>query len=260
MEKTVGKILRQDALGGNVFSMEIEAPEVASQAGAGQFVNVYTKDASKLLPRPISLCGFDADKGTIRLVYRVTGKGTGTEEFSSLGAGDRISLVGPLGNGFPLLNGTPLLIGGGIGIPPMLALGKNFYERTGRRVRFVLGYRGLPLFLKEEFEPYGDVFVSTDDGSGGTHGTVIDAVKENGLSADILYACGPVPMLRGVKALSQEWGITAYLSMEGRMACGVGACLACVCKTTKTDAHSKVKNARVCVDGPVFKAEEVDLS
>ncbi len=126
-------------------------------------------------------------------------------------------------------------------------------------VSVVLGYRDGNLFLKEEFEPYAAVYVSTEDGSAGTKGNVIDAIQNEGLSADQIYACGPLPMLRGVKDYAAKNGISAQISMEEKMACGGGACLACVCQSKETDTHSNVNNKRVCKDGPVFDAQEIEL-
>ena len=160
-----------------------------------------------------------------------------------------------MGNGFPIPEKKAILIGGGIGIPPMLALAKACKERP----TVVLGYRDATLFLKEEFDKVADVVVATDDGSVGTHGTVIDAMKEKNLTADVICACGPMPMLRGVKAYGLENEIETYVSMEERMACGIGACLGCVCQSTEVDSHSNVHNKRVCKDGPVFLSTEVEL-
>ena len=116
-------VVSQKQLGDGIFDLTLEAKAIANEAKAGQFVSVYSNDPSKLLPRPISLCGFDKEKGTIRLVYRVTGEGTGTEEFSKLREGDTVRLIGPLGNGFTVISGKKaFLIGGGIGVPPMLQL------------------------------------------------------------------------------------------------------------------------------------------
>ena len=122
----------------------------------------------------------------------------------------------------------------------------------------ILGYRDV-LFLNEEFAPYGEVVLATEDGSAGTKGNVIDAIREHGLKADVIFACGPTPMLRALKAYAAEESITCFLSLEEKMACGIGACLACVCKTKNVDEHSQVHNARICKDGPVFRAEEVEL-
>ena len=151
----------QEMLADGVYSMVLSAPEIAGQAKAGQFVSVYTKDSSRLLPRPISLCGIDKEKGELRLVYRVAG--AGTEEFSRYEAGEKVQVMGPLGNGFPLKEKKAILIGGGIGIPPMLGLMEALdCERTA-----VLGYRDSQLFLKDEFEAFGPVYVATEDGSSG---------------------------------------------------------------------------------------------
>ena len=248
-------VLKQQCIGKDIYDMTIQTKHIAGHAKAGQFVSLYSNDASKLLPRPISLCGIDAEAGTLRLVYRVTGEGTGTEEFSRLKEGDKIRVLGPLGNGFTVEPGKKAFqIGGGIGIPPMLELMKQLdCDKTA-----VLGYRDSDMFLKDEFEAVGDVVISTEDGSFGTKGNVIDAIKEQGVEGSIIYACGPTPMLRGIKAYAEEMGIEAQISMEERMACGIGACLACVCKSKDVDSHSHVHNKRVCKDGPVFDATEVE--
>lgn len=171
--------------------------------------------------------------------------------------GEKIPVVGPLGNGFSLKGGKAVLIGGGIGIPPMLELAKTLNSKEN--VSVVLGYRDNDLFLKNEFEPYANVYVSTEDGSVGTKGNVMDAIRENGLKADMIYACGPTPMLRAIKQYAEEQGIECYISLEERMACGIGACLACVCRSKEKDAHSNVNNKRICKDGPVFLATEVEI-
>ena len=206
------------------------------------------------MPRPISLCEIDKEKGQLRLVFRVVGYGT--DEFSHMKAGEEITVLGPLGNGFPLEEKEAVLIGGGIGIPPMLQLAK---ELPGK-VTVVVGYRDADTFLMKELEEAADqVVVATEDGSLGTKGNVIDAIREQGVKGEILYSCGPTPMLRGVKTLGEEWGVPAWISMEEKMACGIGACLACVCQSKEVDDHSKVHNKRICKDGPVFLAEEIEL-
>ena len=123
----------------------------------------------------------------------------------------------------------------------------------------VSGYRDGDLFLKDELSRHAELVVATEDGSAGTKGNVLDAIKENGLTADAIFACGPGPMLRALKAYAEEQGIDCYLSLEERMACGIGACLACVCKSKDVDAHTNVKNKRICKDGPVFAADEIEL-
>lgn len=236
-----------------IYSMWIKDKDLACNAKPGQFVSLYCKEGSQLLPRPISICEIDRENETLRLVYRVVGKGT--KEFSKMNAGDTIRVMGPLGNGFTLEGKKAILIGGGIGIPPMLELAKSL----SCEVQVVLGYRNNDLFLKDEFTSYGKVIVSTEDGSVGTKGNVIDAIRENDVQGDIIFACGPTPMLRGVKAYAQEKGLKAQLSLEEKMACGIGACLACVCQSKEVDSHTHVKNKRICKDGPVFYAEEVEL-
>lgn len=237
-----------------IYSMWVKEPEIAGYAKPGQFVSIYCEEGSQLLPRPISICEINKEDGLLRLVYRVVGKGT--KEFSEKNPGDSIRIMGPLGNGFTLEGEKCILIGGGIGIPPMLELAKNLKGE----VQIVLGYRDADMFLKEEFESYGKVYVSTEDGSVGTKGNVIDAIRENQLEADMIFACGPTPMLKGVKAYAAEKGIKAQISMEEKMACGIGACLACVCKSKEKDHHTNVNNKRICKDGPVFYAEEIELS
>lgn len=245
-------IISQECLCAGVYSMWIETA-IAKEAIPGQFISVYTKDASKLLPRPISICETEDDK--IRIVYRTVGEGT--KEFSSYSKGDTVTILGPLGNGFLDTDyERPLLIGGGIGIPPMLGLAKKL---TGKK-SIVAGYRNAKeTFLASELKDAGTLYVATDDGSLGTNGTVIDAIWENQIDADVIFACGPKPMLKAVKEYAMLKGIKAYISMEERMACGIGACLGCVCKSSKKDDHSQVKNKRVCKDGPVFEASEVEL-
>lgn len=253
--KQIAKVDSQEQLMSDVYSMWIQSETIAREAKPGQFISVYSRDGAKLLPRPISLCEIDKEAGKIRIVYRVVG--AGTEEFSHYQAGDDITIMGPLGNGFPLdfAGKRAFFMGGGIGIPPMLELAKHV---TCEKKMMILGYRD-QLFLEEDFKPYGQVYVATEDGSAGTKGNVMDAIREQGLEADVIFACGPTPMLRAIKAYALERGIECYLSLEEKMACGIGACLACVCQSKEIDHHSNVHNKRICKDGPVFRAEEVEL-
>ena len=244
-------ILSQNMIGKDIYSLWIKAGDIAEAAKPGQFVNVYTDDASLLLPRPISICEINKDQGTLRLVYRVAGKGT--KRLSGLSSGDEVKILGPLGNGFPLKSGRALLIGGGIGIPPMLELAKNLDDPI-----IVAGYRD-EIFLKNELASAGELHISSENGMIGVKGNVMDAIRTDNLSGDVIYACGPLVMLSAVKKFAKENNIPAYISLEERMACGVGACLGCVCKTVKENSHTHVNNARVCTEGPVFDAEEVEI-
>ena len=133
---------------------------------------------------------------------------------------------------------------------------KQLEKETDCVKQMILGYRDV-LFLNKEFESYGDVYVATEDGSVGTKGNVLDAIKENGLEADVIFACGPTPMLRAIKEYAITNNIECYVSLEEKMACGIGACLACVCKSKEVDHHTNVNNKRICKDGPVFNSKEV---
>lgn len=252
--KESATVMEQEKIASGIYSLWIRTKRIAGEAKPGQFLSLYSREESRMLPRPISICEIDREGGRIRMVYRVAGKGT--EEFSRLASGDRIEVLGPLGNGFPLDTGAKkaFLMGGGIGIPPMVQLARELKTE----VQVIAGYRD-ESFLTGELSEHGALYVATEDGSAGTRGNVLDAVREHGLTADIIYACGPGPMLRAVKAYAEERGIPCWISMEERMACGIGACLACVCRSKEVDGHTHVRNKRVCKDGPVFLSTEVEL-
>jgi dihydroorotate dehydrogenase electron transfer subunit len=286
-KKTEMTVLDSRMLAQDIWSLELAyAPEdVPEEVRPGQFAGLYPPGGDLLLMRPISICRWDRERGVLRFVYRAAGKGT--RSFTSLRPGDHMDMLGILGNGYDLdqLRGKRvLLLGGGIGVPPMLELAaalsegsaQTAGEQTSQKgggdhsaaqeageapagVTAVMGYRNHELFLLEEMKKYAAVFAATEDGSAGTKGNVLDAVRENGIEADVICACGPLPKLRAISRFAAEKGIPAFLSLEERMACGVGVCLGCVTKTKKIDSHSKVNNARVCVEGPVFSADEVDL-
>lgn len=250
MVKERAIIVSQQCIGTDIYDMVLSFPKGAKEARPGQFIAMYCEDGTKLLPRPISICGIDAEAGTLRVVYRIAGEGT--RLFSQMKAGDSLEVMGPLGNGFTMKDKKAIIVGGGIGIPPMLELAKQLdCEKT-----VVLGYRD-ELFLKEEFEACANVAVATEDGSAGTKGTVIDAIEAAQVSGEIIYACGPMPMLKALAEYADAHGMEAQISLEERMACGIGACLGCICKTKEKDHHTNVNNTRICKDGPVFDAKEV---
>ena len=259
--KIRAKILENTELSEDVFSMWIETGEMARTAKTGQFVSLYTRDGSRLLPRPISICEIDRENERLRLVYRIAGEGT--REFAKLLPNvDSIEVVGSLGKGFPIdkTGNTVLLFGGGIGIPPLLEAAKAL-KANGKRAVVILGYRTKDTFLVEDFKKYAEVIIATDDGSLGCKGTVIDAANEIKVAEKYgitdIFSCGPMPMLRGVKEYGESRGIPTYISLEERMACGIGVCLGCVCESKEVDHHSNVTNKRVCKDGPVFLSTEV---
>ena len=174
-------IVRADEIATDIYEMCFSTKNIAKEAKPGQFVSVYSNDGSRLLPRPISICGIEGD--TLRIVYRAIGKGT--QEFATMHAGQTLEVQGPLGNGYDISKVSKerkaILFGGGIGIPPMLELAKQLdCEKS-----IVLGYRD-ELFLNDEFEAYGKVYLATEDGSAGTKGNVLDAVKACGIEGDIL--------------------------------------------------------------------------
>ena len=264
-KKTTMTVTEIRSLAEGVFSMKLRYPEneIPQEVRPGQFAGLYPNDPSKLLPRPISICRWNPDTGELQFVFRVAGAGTASLAAQKIGSS--VDMLGILGNGYDLekLAGKRvLLLGGGIGIPPMVELAAALASMPGSEVTAVMGYRNSDLFLTQELERYGNLLIATEDGSVGTKGNVLDAVRENGVRADAVCACGPMPMLRAVKKFAREQGIPAYISLEERMACGVcgvGACLGCVTKTVKTDSHSHVRNARICTEGPVFDAEEVEI-
>lgn len=254
MIRRLAMVIRQEEIAPEIYSMWVRS-DAAAYAHAGQFVNVFPRDGAHLLPRPLSICEINQQRTEIRFVYQA--KGAGTREFSKYVQGDWLELIGPLGNGFPIEGeaGPAFLIGGGIGVPPMLQLAR---ELTCEKV-VVLGFKNVT-FLREEFDAEGcEVYVNTENGSMGAKGTVMGTLLENKLGANVIYACGPRPMLAAVKQYAAMRGIRCYLSMEERMACGVGACLGCTCDTKDRDDYYKVNKKCVCKDGPVFNAEEVIL-
>lgn len=236
------KILENREIAPGIMMMRLEG-EVEFYR-PGQFVNIAVPGFT--LRRPISVC--DWDERSFTIVYAVVGEGTG--RMSRMLPGERLDMLAPLGTGFDPDADTkrPVLLGGGVGCPPLYGLARRLLER-GVRPAVVLGFNSSEkMMLLEEFRALGlDVYVATLDGSCGTKGFVTDAIRENGLDPDYFYACGPTPMLRAV-CLGLD--IPGEVSLEARMGCGFGAC---VCCSVETVGGSK----RICMEGPAFRKEEL---
>ncbi|MDV2885343.1 dihydroorotate dehydrogenase electron transfer subunit [Alkalihalophilus pseudofirmus] len=250
------KVESQRLVADRIYELICSGEQVKQMVNPGQFVHLKTGSFDDLLlRRPLSICDVDRSSETLKMIYRVEGKGT--ERLSHKKSGDEIDLLGPLGTGFPVEEAQPgetaLLVGGGIGVPPLYYLSKQLISR-GVRVIHVLGFQSKKdVFYEEEFKQLGDTYIATVDGTYGTNGFVTDAIDEMELQSDILYSCGPTPMLRALSDLYK--GKRAYVSLEERMGCGIGACFACVCHTE--DDPTGTSYRKVCTDGPVFKVGEV---
>lgn len=249
------RIIEQNALPCNVFQMVLEAPDVVSLAQAGQFVHVRCgDDYDPLLRRPISINRLDKAAGRLTLVYKVVGRGT--EQLSRSNTGDYVDIMGPLGNGFTLQGTKPLLIGGGLGNAPLLALADALAPRTVTMVMGAQNAEGLVIY--DEFaNACCNIHAATNDGSIGYCGYAPVLAEElfARQSYDIIYACGPVPMLRYIQQMAARFKIPCQISLEEFMACGVGACLGCTCRPAAEGNPYK----KVCTDGPVFWSGEVVL-
>lgn len=255
MRYTQGKypIIKKEAIAKGIFDMTILCKEVADIAVPGQFVHILADGFS--LRRPISIASIDKEKGTLRIIFEVRGKGT--EEISKKNVNDIIDMVAPLGGrGFKLLSKDKkvVCIGGGIGTPPMLPL----CEYYGKNATMISGFRNSSIaILQKDFADTGaNTILCTDDGSAGRKGFVTEALKEYiaNEKPDMIYACGPHAMLKAVVTIADANNIDTQVSLEERMGCGVGACLVCACKTVR---RGEEYMAHVCQDGPVFNSKEV---
>lgn len=242
-KKGIYTILSNEPLTPAVYRMVLEG-DTQYITRSGQFINIEL--TGKYLRRPISVADYD-DK-TVTIIYKVVG--SGTEQMRGMVAGEKLDILTGLGNGFSTDNDAkrPLLVGGGVGVPPMYNLCKRLLSE-GKRPTVIIGFNTkAELFYEEEFKALGvDVVVATADGSAGVKGFVTDAIREAKVEFDYLYTCGPLPML---KALYDATDVPAEFSFEERMGCGFGACMGCSCKT-------KYGNKRICKDGPVLKREEI---
>lgn len=239
------EIVSKREIAKNQVELLLKNKALAEEAVPGQFVHINIGSAEHILRRPISIC--DAYDDITRIVFEI--KGEGTEILSKKAVGEVIDLLGPLGTGFTVdKNAKAVVLGGGLGSFPLLYLAK---ELTNPKV--FLGFRDKEMVcMEEDFSACGETVIATDNGTYGYNGFAINAAKEAIEDCDIIYACGPTPMLKAVKAIAEEKGKRAEISMEQRMGCGIGACLVCVCKT-------KSGYDKVCQKGPVFNASEVEF-
>lgn len=249
MIREVCRIISNDKVAESIYKMVIESKIISKMAMPGQFLHIKAGESyDPLLRRPISICDLDLDKSWITLLYRVCGKGT--RLFANAKPNDFIDILGPLGKGFPTFeNKRAAIIGGGIGIAPLLYLSKRLKSSD-----IYLGFRN-EAYMIEDFMKYSDnIWIYTEDGSRGNKGYPIEALERNICNYDLVYACGPKIMLRAVKKLCEKNHIDCYISMEERMGCGIGACLVCACESSSNEEYKKV-----CTDGPVFNSKEVNL-
>lgn len=249
-DSKICRLAKTEEIAPGIFDFLAEAPDFACQAQPGQFANIRLP--GRTLRRPISICGIDRACGTLRFVFQI--RGEGTAELAEYKPGDCLEILAPLGKGFPIAKGKKtLLVGGGIGVPPLLSAAAEL----GAAAVAVLGFRNREaVILEEEFKGLGvKTLVATDNGSYGVRGLVTELAAKEEFEA--VFACGPMPMLKAVRALAEERQASCFLSLEERMACGIGACLGCA--TPLLDDKGNRYYGHVCKDGPVFDARRVIL-
>lgn len=251
------RVSEQLTLTPDYYLLSLEAPELARTASPGEFVMLSCGEGyDNFLRRPMSIHQVDRSKGQVDILYQIRGKGT--DWLSKRTSGDRLSLLGPLGSGYTCSGpaGKGLLVGAGVGVAPLLFLASELADRQWELV-ILMGARSEAGILRPRaFMEYGEVKLATEDGSAGMQGTILDLATDELENAtfDMIFSCGSLPVLRGVQELSRQKGIPAELSLDERMACGVGACVGCVCQ------GADGSYLKVCQDGPVFSAEEVILN
>lgn len=249
---TKAQIIKKRNLAGTIYDFTVESDYLAHTARCGQFIHIDCGEEF-VLRRPISICEI-TDRG-IRFLFDVRGKGT--RRLSEKQVGDTVDILGPLGNGFAIRKEKALVLGGGIGIYPLYELTKHLEVCD-----VSLGFRTKALItLEDEFRKQCDhLYIATDDGSYGFCGNALQAVQEKLEQGayEAVYACGPLPMLKALKQITDNYGIFCQISMEERMGCGIGACLCCSIKV-EDDGEEGFRHLHVCKDGPIFNAKEVIL-
>jgi dihydroorotate dehydrogenase electron transfer subunit len=251
-------VVDQLEIADSIYKLTLQGELVAEMKSPGQFVHLRVGDESgPLLRRPISISSIDQSKKQFTMIFRK--EGIGTSKLKDKVPGMQVDVLGPLGNGFPVgetnIGEIALLVGGGIGVPPLLELSKQL-TANGVKVVHVLGFQSYNVvFGEEEFLNLGETYVVTVDGTYGYKGFVTDVINEYHIEFNTMYACGPTPMLKALETSYPNKKV--FLSLEERMGCGIGACFACVCRTNEDETDYSYK--KVCTDGPVFRVGEVVL-
>lgn len=246
------QVVKQQQIATNIFELTLIGQQVLDMNQPGQFVHLRVSDQMEpLLRRPISISSIDKETLEFTMIYRAEGRGTLL--LSEKKPGDQVDVLGPLGNGFPIdkveAGQTALLVGGGIGVPPLYELSKRLVEKGVKPIH-VLGFQSKEVvFYERQFQELGETHVVTVDGSHGHKGFVTNVLETLEEDFSVYYSCGPTPMLSALENMYPDK--EGYLSFEQRMGCGIGACFACVCETTEKTEADYVK---VCSDGPVFQS------
>ena len=258
MQQEMMTVYEQEQIATDVFALTLTGDLVDSMKVAGQFLNILVPQKDLLLRRPISINKIDTEKKQCRLIYRIEGQGTSV--LSQLKKGASLDVFGPLGNGYNTDNlkkgQTAFLIGGGIGIPPLYELSRQLKQKGIRVIHFLGFTTKTVMYSVDEFENLGPTEVSTDDGTYGSTGNVGNLLLEKKQRPDAVFACGSNGLLKTVEQIYEPTVSNIQLSLEARMACGIGACYACV---VPLNGNSKIKNAKVCDEGPIFQAGSVVL-
>jgi len=250
-------VIEQKEIARNIFELTLTGKLVEDMKGPGQFVHIRVSDSYEpLLRRPISIASINQELNQFTMIYRAEGRGTSLLSIKK--QGEEVDVLGPLGNGFPLNEAkkgdTVVLVGGGIGVPPLYELSKRLVE-IGAKPIHILGFQSQDVvFYEEKFSDLGDTHIVTVDGTQGHQGFVTTVLTELQNDFSMYFSCGPVPMLAALQNMYPTK--KGFLSFEERMGCGLGACFACVCKTTE---QTEVDYVKVCSDGPVFPAGVVQV-
>ena len=254
------ELVKKQELIQGIFKFSVKAKEITDIAKPGQFLEIRVSDQIEpFLRRPISIYNIEKENGILEFIFQI--RGNGTEILAKKEIGEKIDIIGPIGKGTFNIEGMKniSIIGGGIGIFPLYELAKNA-KKQGTNVNTYLGFRNKDfVVLEEEFKEVSDSLkLTTDDGTYGIKGFCINLLKEDVLKQkpDCIYACGPLPMLKAVKAMAMEENIPCQISLEEKMGCGIGACLGCAVKVKVEDTE---KYLHVCKNGPVFEAKNVEI-